>query len=137
MASGVKVAERAMDAISQILNSLSEAQLYCLLTTLPAPAGHTSPDLIRLHYALQYRRDVILSQALTSVTTGLAAGLWLCGEEEAAGAAAAQRCAHWHALGPPLIITAYLSTYGDEKGMLEDMVEAWHQIQAKVRLLSH
>ena len=129
-----QVGERAAEAMSALLSALGEAQLFRLLLTIRRGLGPTlGPDLVRLHYALQYRRDVIFSQALTTVTTGLAKSLWLAGDSEAELADAARETDHYASLGPLLLILSYLSSHGDEKGMLEDSVEAWHQLQAKVR----
>ncbi len=115
------------EALEQLRVVCLENQLCQLLFFhIPDPKN----DSLRLRYALQLRRDVILSQAVSTVCTGLLANLWLFDERKIDNILMAS---NWHRSGPLVTIISHLSCYKDEKSMMEDMQEAWRQVGAICR----
>uniref|UniRef100_A0A914UXV8 PH domain-containing protein n=1 Tax=Plectus sambesii TaxID=2011161 RepID=A0A914UXV8_9BILA len=81
-----------------------------------------------LHYHCQLRSDVVLSQALTTVCTSVLARIVLLPES-----ASLSFIESWPKLGPLFNICSLLSCHGDDKGMMEDMSEAWRLVRQIAR----
>uniref|UniRef100_A0A915D7L3 Uncharacterized protein n=1 Tax=Ditylenchus dipsaci TaxID=166011 RepID=A0A915D7L3_9BILA len=90
-----------LDVLLQLVENLLLAQLLSLVV-----AFRKSSDC-QTFYHIQLRSDLLLSQSVTLIATGLLANL----ENSVA------KLSNW----PPLVNSfSFLSCYGDEKGMMED-----------------
>uniref|UniRef100_A0A0R3RVL3 PH domain-containing protein n=1 Tax=Elaeophora elaphi TaxID=1147741 RepID=A0A0R3RVL3_9BILA len=105
-----------LDALLQLTESLLDAQLLGLVLALKR-----SNDC-QLYFHIQLRSDLVLSQAITIVTTGLLALL----EQELA------ELPDWSTIAPLVTVFSFLSCYGDERGMMEDARECWASLHDRV-----
>ncbi|CAG9538548.1 unnamed protein product [Cercopithifilaria johnstoni] len=105
-----------LDALLQLTESLLDAQLLGLVLAL-----RKSSDC-QLYFHIQLRSDLVLSQAVTIVTTGLLALL----EQESA------ELPDWSTIAPLVTVFSFLSCYGDERGMMEDARECWASLHDRV-----
>ncbi|MFH4976730.1 hypothetical protein AB6A40_003439 [Gnathostoma spinigerum] len=102
-----------LDGMLQLVESLIDAQLLGLVLALRRPSD------CQLFYHIQLRSDLVLSQAVTIVATGLLAFV----EEHAKD---------WVSNSPLITIFSLLSCYGDERGMLEDAHDCWSSFKNRV-----
>ncbi|KAK6101402.1 hypothetical protein QQG55_4480 [Brugia pahangi] len=105
-----------LDAMLQLTENLLDAQLLGLVLALKK-----SNDC-QLYFHIQLRSDLVLSQAITIVTTGLLALL----EQELT------ELPDWSIISPLVTVFSFLSCYGDERGMMEDAGECWASLHDRV-----
>ncbi|KAL4002408.1 hypothetical protein ACH3XW_3330 [Acanthocheilonema viteae] len=105
-----------LDAMLQLTESLLDAQLLGLVLALKKSSD------CQLYFHIQLRSDLVLSQAITIVTTGLLALL----EQESA------ELPDWSTTAPLVTVFSFLSCYGDERGMMEDARECWISLHDRV-----
>ncbi|VDN05119.1 unnamed protein product [Thelazia callipaeda] len=105
----------ALNALLQLTESLLDAQLLGLVLALKRSSD------CQLYFNIQLRSDLVLCQAVTTVTTGILAFL----EQKS-------EILDWSTISPLVTIFSFLSCYGDERGMMEDARECWAAIQDRV-----
>ncbi|KAM3724595.1 Inositol polyphosphate-4-phosphatase type I [Dirofilaria immitis] len=105
-----------LDALLQLTESLLDAQLLGLVLALKKSSD------CQLYFHIQLRSDLVLSQAVTIVTTGLLALL----EQESI------ELPDWSTISPLVTVFSFLSCYGDERGMMEDAKECWASLHDRV-----
>ncbi|VDK73844.1 unnamed protein product [Litomosoides sigmodontis] len=105
-----------LDALLQLTESLLDAQLLGLVLALKKSSD------CQLYFHIQLRSDLVLSQAITIVTTGLLALL----EQESS------KPPDWSIVAPLVTVFSFLSCYGDERGMMEDARECWTALHDRV-----
>ncbi|KJH47847.1 hypothetical protein DICVIV_06042 [Dictyocaulus viviparus] len=108
-----------LDMLLALADSILEAQLFGLvMETYKSSMSH-------LYYHVQIRSDFVLSQTITIAATAILNNVyrgWSVVEENCTG----------FATDLLLVVTSFLSVYGDEKGMIEDAWEAWRQLESRV-----
>ncbi|XP_070554323.1 inositol polyphosphate-4-phosphatase type I A-like isoform X2 [Ptychodera flava] len=102
-----------VEALTGQVTKLCQHASNCLALT-QIIEGHQYRTMLS---SIQYRRDVVLSQALTSVIAGIYTKLATHGKD----LSFQHQISH---IGILLQFESLLSTYGDEMGMLEDMIVA-------------
>uniref|UniRef100_A0A915PT39 PH domain-containing protein n=1 Tax=Setaria digitata TaxID=48799 RepID=A0A915PT39_9BILA len=105
-----------LDALLQLTESLLDAQLLGLVLALKRSSD------CQLYFHIQLRSDLVLSQSITIVTTGLLALL----EQGPA------ELPDWSTVPPLVTVFSFLSCYGDERGMMEDAKDCWASLHDRV-----
>lgn len=102
-----------MDALLHVVESILKAQSLSLVV-----ACRKSSDC-QSYFGIQLRHDILLAQTVTIVTTALLTALQTYDTQQLS------TCS-WTLGSVPLISCfSFLSCYGDERGMIEDMFEIW------------
>lgn len=102
-----------LDILLTLADSILESQLFSLVKSLQkASVAHA-------YFHVMIRTDFVLSQAITIAATAILNRL--------------QKKDVPYTNDFLLIIFSFLSAYGDEKGMIEDAVEAWKTLEQRVR----
>ncbi|KAK0420803.1 hypothetical protein QR680_014899 [Steinernema hermaphroditum] len=114
----------ALDCLLALVQSLLDAQLIGIIVALCKPK-----DLL-LNFQLQLRSDSLVAQTVTIVATAL---LTAIERHAAANNKTPSIMTQWEHLPPLLVVFGFLSCHGDEKGMLEDMRDAYGMVGDKVR----
>lgn len=104
--------------LHRLVDSLRLAQLLGLIVALRKPADAQN------YFDIQLRYDMIISQAVTLVATCLLTSIETYNK---------QQLAAWAERGPLVSFFGFLSCYGDERGMMEDMREVWSVFPGRVR----
>uniref|UniRef100_A0A914CBN2 Uncharacterized protein n=1 Tax=Acrobeloides nanus TaxID=290746 RepID=A0A914CBN2_9BILA len=107
-----------LDALLHLIDGLLLAQLYGLMLALQKPLD------CQTYFHIQLRFDMVLSQAITIVSTALLAALERSSQEA---------ITTWDSYSPLVTIFSFLSCHADEKGMLEDMSELWPSFYNRVK----
>lgn len=107
-----------LDALLHLIDGLLLAQLYGLMLALQKPLD------CQTYFHIQLRFDMVLSQAITIVSTALLAALERSSQEA---------ITTWDSYSPLVTIFSFLSCHADEKGMLEDMSELWSSFYNRVK----
>ncbi|EGT34808.1 hypothetical protein CAEBREN_21456 [Caenorhabditis brenneri] len=102
-----------LDILLALADSILESQLFSLVRSLQ------KPSIAHAYFHIMIRTDFVLSQAITIATTAILNRI--------------QKKDVPFTDDFLLIITSFLSAYGDERGMIEDAVEAWKCLEQRVR----
>ncbi|TKR64344.1 hypothetical protein L596_024898 [Steinernema carpocapsae] len=114
----------ALDCLLALVQAMLDAQLIGIIVALCKPKD------LQLNFQLQLRSDSLVSQTATVVATAL---LTAIERHVAVYNKSPSTMTQWESLPPLLVIFGFLSCYGDEKGMLEDMRDAYAIIGDRVR----
>uniref|UniRef100_A0A1I7ZPN7 PH domain-containing protein n=1 Tax=Steinernema glaseri TaxID=37863 RepID=A0A1I7ZPN7_9BILA len=113
----------ALDCLLALVQSMLDAQLIGIIVALCKPKD------LQLHFQLQLRSDSLVSQTTTIVATALLTAI----ERHVAANKTPSVMSQWETFPPLLVVFGFLSCYGDEKGMLEDMRDAYGLVGDRVR----
>uniref|UniRef100_A0A7E4W547 PH domain-containing protein n=1 Tax=Panagrellus redivivus TaxID=6233 RepID=A0A7E4W547_PANRE len=107
-----------LDILLQLVEGLLHSQVLGFATSL-----RIANDC-QTYFQIQLREDLILSQTLTVVATGLLATLDQLPPKE---------IAKWDVLSPLVTYFSFLSCHANEKGMMEDIFDVWSSFPTQVR----
>ncbi|CAI5445899.1 unnamed protein product [Caenorhabditis angaria] len=103
-----------LDILIVLADSILESQLFSLVNSLQ------KSSLTHTYFQLMLRTDFVVSQAITIGTTAILNRI--------------QKATTTNLTKDFLLVVfSFLSAYGDEKGMIEDAVEAWKCLEHRVR----
>ncbi|KAF1762247.1 hypothetical protein GCK72_010509 [Caenorhabditis remanei] len=102
-----------LDILLVLADSILESQLFSLVKSLQ------KPSVAQSYLHIMIRTDFVLSQAVTIATTAILNRI--------------QKKDVPFTNDFLLIVFSFLSAYGDERGMIEDAVEAWKCLEQRVR----
>ncbi|CAA83465.2 PH domain-containing protein [Caenorhabditis elegans] len=102
-----------LDILLALADTILESQLFSLVKSLQKPAT------AHAYFHILIRTDFVLSQAITIATTAILNRI--------------QKREKPFTQDFLLVVFSFLSAYGDERGMIEDAVEAWKSLEQRVR----
>ncbi|CAO4369300.1 unnamed protein product [Caenorhabditis nigoni] len=102
-----------LDILLALADSILESQLFSLVKALQ------KPSIAHAYFHIMIRTDFVLSQAITIASTAILNRI--------------QKKEIPFTDDFLLVIFSFLSAYGDERGMIEDAVEAWKSLEQRVR----
>uniref|UniRef100_A0A1I7TMJ8 PH domain-containing protein n=1 Tax=Caenorhabditis tropicalis TaxID=1561998 RepID=A0A1I7TMJ8_9PELO len=102
-----------LDILLALADTILESQLFSLVRSLQ------KPSIAHAYFHVMIRTDFVLSQAITIATTAILNRI--------------QKKDVTFTADFILIIFSFLSAYGDERGMIEDAIEAWKCLEQRVR----
>ncbi|CAD5217073.1 unnamed protein product [Bursaphelenchus okinawaensis] len=107
-----------LDMILKLIDSLFYGQLLGVIVALRKQSDAST------YFHMQIRHDMIMSQAVTLISTCLLTALETL---------SADKIAIWQRIDPLVTYFGFLSCYGDERGMMEDMREIWSVFYGRVQ----
>lgn len=101
-----------------VVEGLINAQVLGLVNAL------RTPEHCQTYFHILFRKDFVLSQIITVVATSLLTSLDRLPETE---------ILRWDFINPIICYFSFLSCFGDEKGMMEDMFDMWASFSSQVQ----
>lgn len=107
-----------LDIMLHVVEGLINAQILGLVNAL------RNPEHCQTYFHALFRKDFVLSQIITVVATSLLTSLDRLPQAE---------ILRWDSVPPLVCYFSFLSCFGDEKGMMEDMFDMWTSFCSQVR----
>uniref|UniRef100_A0AC35FF36 PH domain-containing protein n=2 Tax=Panagrolaimus sp. PS1159 TaxID=55785 RepID=A0AC35FF36_9BILA len=107
-----------LDIMLHVVEGLINAQILGLVNAL------RNPEHCQTYFHAVFRKDFVLSQIITVVATSLLTSLDRLPQAE---------ILRWDSVPPLVCYFSFLSCFGDEKGMMEDMFDMWTSFCSQVR----